>query len=131
MPSQQNLAHVDTLEALYRDAVGALRGALSQYIATGERPDPAARAAGVFCYPEIRVRYDGAPSASAPGRAFGRLGYTWGMFTRHSRARAVCPGTPWPPTSGSSRSCWTDRLWGTLGAQTDGIHGTPTDTPGK
>ena len=73
MPSQQNLAHVDTLEALYRDAVGALRGALSQYIATGERPDPAARAAGVFCYPEIRVRYDGAPSASAPGRAFGRL----------------------------------------------------------
>jgi hypothetical protein len=44
-----------------------------------------------------------------------------------------CPvsGTPWPPTSGSSRSCWTDRLWGTLGARSDGIHGTPTDTPGK
>jgi hypothetical protein len=38
-----------------------------------------------------------------------------------SVVRAACSGgspchvsgTPWPPTSGSSRSCWTDRLWGT------------------
>jgi hypothetical protein len=49
------------------------------------------------------------------------------MSTGRARARAVCPGTPWPPTSASSRSCWTDRLWGTLGAQTDGIHGSATD----
>jgi AMP nucleosidase len=73
MPSKQSLAHVDQLDALYREAVSALRAALSRYITSGERPDPAARAAGAFCYPEIRVRYDGAPSASAPGRAFGRL----------------------------------------------------------
>jgi AMP nucleosidase len=73
MPSKQSLAHVDQLDALYRESVSALRAALSRYIASGERPDPAARAAGAFCYPEIRVRYDGAPSASAPGRAFGRL----------------------------------------------------------
>ena len=73
MPSQQSLAYVDALYALYRESVSALRGALSRYIASGERPDPAARAAGAFCYPEIRVRYDGSPSATAPGRAFGRL----------------------------------------------------------
>jgi AMP nucleosidase len=73
MPSQQSLSHVDMLETLYRESVVALRGALSRYIANGERPDPAARAAGAFCYPEIRVRYDGTPSSSAPGRAFGRL----------------------------------------------------------
>jgi AMP nucleosidase len=73
MPSQQSLAHVDALETLYRESVSALRTALSRYIANGERPDPAARAAGAFCYPEIRVRYDGSPAASAPGRAFGRL----------------------------------------------------------
>ncbi len=73
MPSQQSLAYVDQLETLYRESVAALRSALAHYIACGERPDPAARAAGAFCYPEIRVRYDGRPSASAPGRAFGRL----------------------------------------------------------
>jgi len=73
MPSKQSLAHVDQLDTLYRESVSALRAALSRYITSGERPDPAARAAGAFCYPEIRVRYDGAPSASAPGRAFGRL----------------------------------------------------------
>jgi len=73
MPSPQSLAHVDALDALYRESVSALRAALSRYITSGERPDPAARAAGAFCYPEIRVRYDGTPSASAPGRAFGRL----------------------------------------------------------
>ena len=73
MPSKQSLAYVDQLDALYRESVSALRAALSRYITAGERPDPAARAAGAFCYPEIRVRYDGAPSASAPGRAFGRL----------------------------------------------------------
>jgi uncharacterized protein YndB with AHSA1/START domain len=57
----------------------------------------------------------------------------------NSAARAVCwgespchvSGTPWPPTSTSSRNCWTDRLWGTLGAQTDGIHGSATDSPGN
>ena len=47
--------------------------------------------------------------------------------------RVAVPGsrTPWPPTSGSLRNCWTDRLWGTLGAQTDGIHGSATDSPDK
>ena len=35
MPSAQSLAHVDALEALYRESVVSLRTALSRYIASG------------------------------------------------------------------------------------------------
>ena len=73
MPSAESLAHVDALEGIYRQSVGALRTALSRYIGEGERPDPAARAAGAFCYPLLRLRYDGERAASSQGRAFGRL----------------------------------------------------------
>jgi AMP nucleosidase len=73
MPTAASLAHVDALETLYRESVAALRTALARYISSGERPDPAARAAGAFCYPEIRLRYDGQRTAARPGRAFGRL----------------------------------------------------------
>jgi len=52
MPSQQSLAYVDALDALYRESVSALRGALSRYIASGERPDPAARAAALSAIPK-------------------------------------------------------------------------------
>ena len=38
-------------------------------------------------------------------------------------------GTPWPPTSGSSRNSWTDKAKYTR-AQSDGIHGSPSDGPG-
>jgi AMP nucleosidase len=73
MATPASLAHVDALETIHRESANALRAALSRYLADGERPDPADRAAGRFCYPEIRVRYDGRRAASAPGRAFGRL----------------------------------------------------------
>ncbi|UAK23550.1 AMP nucleosidase [Sphingomonas nostoxanthinifaciens] len=73
MPSAASLAHVDALDALYRESVANLRTALSAYIATGTRPDPAMRAGGAFCYPELRVRYDGARPVVGYGRAFARL----------------------------------------------------------
>ena len=73
MPSSESITHVDRLEALYRESVVALRTALSRYIADGERPDPAARAAGAFCYPELRLRYDGSRSTSTIARAYARL----------------------------------------------------------
>jgi len=74
MPSAAALAQVEALEALHARAVGALRAALAAYLADGTRPDPAARAAGAFCYPELRLRYHGAPAAAgAAGRAYGRL----------------------------------------------------------
>jgi AMP nucleosidase len=74
MASAAALAQVDALDALYRDSVAALRAALAAYLKDGTRPDPAARAGGAFCYPELRIHYDGRPPAlTAAGRAFGRL----------------------------------------------------------
>ena len=54
---------VAELETLYAAAVANLRAALAEFIKNGTRPDPAARAAGAFAYPELRVRYvaDDAP----------------------------------------------------------------------
>ncbi|WP_380879832.1 AMP nucleosidase [Sphingomonas sp. DBB INV C78] len=72
MATNASLAIVDQLDALYSSSVEALRAALGRYIANGERPDAAARAAGAFAYPELHLHYDGG-SAHHPMRAFGRL----------------------------------------------------------
>lgn len=50
-------AAVDALAGTHLSAVAALRGSLAAYLRNGERPDPLARAAGLFAYPELRVRY--------------------------------------------------------------------------
>ena len=65
---------VARLEALYAAAVANLRGALAEFIKNGTRPEPAARAAGAFAYPELRVRYvaDDAPRPRF-ARSYGRL----------------------------------------------------------
>ena len=73
MASDRSLAIVDKLDALYRQSVAALRAAIIEYLENGGRPDPAARAAGAFAYPEIRLRYDGGLNPRALGRAYGRL----------------------------------------------------------
>ncbi|MFS0735687.1 AMP nucleosidase [Sphingomonas sp. 1P06PA] len=73
MASEQSFATVDELDRLYRASVAALRRALALYIETGERPDDAARAAGAFAYPEIRLHYDGSLPREHPARAYGRL----------------------------------------------------------
>ncbi len=64
---------VDALDALYRTSVDALTGALARFLADGTPPDPDARAAGAFCYPELRLTYT--PSGPPPpfSRAFGKL----------------------------------------------------------
>ena len=66
-------ALLDALEALYEEACANLRAGLTAYIRHGERPDPAARAKGLFAYPEIRMTYapDGPPPRVA--RAFARV----------------------------------------------------------
>ena len=73
MPSNRSLRIVEELDALYQGAVGRLRDALGRYIDTGERPDPAARAAGAFAYPIIKLHYDGERNPGPLGRAYGRL----------------------------------------------------------
>ena len=63
---------VDALAATYTASVAALRGALGAYLQGGTPPDPAARAAGAFAYPEVRLTYAG---GGAPRliRAFARV----------------------------------------------------------
>jgi AMP nucleosidase len=65
---------VDELSALHAASCDNLRAALAAYIGEGVRPDPVARAAGAFCYPEVRVLYQ-PETASWPSvnRAFARM----------------------------------------------------------
>ena len=64
---------IDCLCEIYDDSVAALRSALARYMAKGERPDPAARAGGLFAYPELRIGYRDDRPVKFPARAFGRL----------------------------------------------------------
>lgn len=63
---------VDALAAIHAASVAALRAALGAYLRDGTPPDPAARAAGAFAYPKIRLHY---PGGGAPRliRAFARV----------------------------------------------------------
>ncbi len=66
-------AVVDALDALHREAVDALAGALIRFLREGTPPTAEERAGGAFCYPEVRVTY--APDGPAPpiSRAFGKF----------------------------------------------------------
>ncbi|ELY6085968.1 AMP nucleosidase [Cronobacter sakazakii] len=64
---------LDKLEALYDDAVNALREAIAAYINEGRLPDETARAQGLFVYPQLRVCWDGDGSKAQKTRAYGRF----------------------------------------------------------
>ncbi len=64
---------VRELDRLYSASVDRLKTAVAAYIADRTEPDPAWRKDGSFAYPEIRIRFSGAPSRTAPPRSFGRL----------------------------------------------------------
>jgi AMP nucleosidase len=64
---------VDQLCEMFDESVAALRSALARYLMRGERPDPEARANGLFAYPELRIDYSSNDPAKFPPRAFGRL----------------------------------------------------------
>ncbi|HWE47860.1 MAG TPA: AMP nucleosidase [Caulobacteraceae bacterium] len=71
--SPQVQAAVDRLAALYADSVGNLRQALGDYLERGVRPDPAARAAGAFAYPELRLTWREDQPRPRVDRAYARL----------------------------------------------------------
>ncbi|WP_157215542.1 AMP nucleosidase [Flavisphingomonas formosensis] len=73
MTDQNSAAIVDQLDRLYTASVDRLRAALRRYVETGERPDSAARAAGAFAYPELRLHYSGNGPADHPDRSYARL----------------------------------------------------------
>jgi AMP nucleosidase len=66
---------IESLCAMYDESVSNLRNALARYLKSGERPDPAERAAGLFAYPELRIDYRYSPSEEIPARSFGRLNH--------------------------------------------------------
>ena len=64
---------IDRLCAIYDESVANLRGALARYLKSGERPDPAARAAGAVRLSRAPHHYRPGAPAELPPRAFGRL----------------------------------------------------------
>ncbi|HEY8592450.1 MAG TPA: AMP nucleosidase [Sphingomicrobium sp.] len=64
---------VDRLEEIFDESVANLRAAVRAYIRDGTVPDVAAREAGAFAYPELRIEYDGKLPRPAVTRAFARL----------------------------------------------------------
>ena len=66
-------AALDRLETLYNQSVANLRAAVRDFLANGNRVDPAARADGLFAYPELRVRWTGDRPANLEPRAYARL----------------------------------------------------------
>ncbi len=66
-------AIVDALEDAYAAAVGRLRSALQHYLQTGAPPDTAARLAGAFAYPELRLTYRQNGVTPRPHRAYALL----------------------------------------------------------
>jgi len=66
-------AVLDRLETLYSQSVANLRQAVRHFVETGERADPAARAAGLFAYPELKVSWFGDRPVDLATRAYARM----------------------------------------------------------
>ncbi|QPQ56297.1 AMP nucleosidase [Allosphingosinicella flava] len=64
---------IDDLCTIADRSTACLRTALARYLKTGEKPDPAERAKGLFAYPELRIDHRQERAAPFPPRAFGRL----------------------------------------------------------
>jgi AMP nucleosidase len=64
---------LERLETLYAQSVANLRGAVRTYLETGQTPDAALRARGLFCYPRLRMRWFGDRPLNLETRAYARL----------------------------------------------------------
>src|SRR3954470_4261351 len=64
---------VGELTDIYEQSVANLRQALGAYVAGRTEPDAAARAAGCFAYPELRIRYAGRLPRPQLARSYARL----------------------------------------------------------
>jgi AMP nucleosidase len=80
-------ALIDALCEIYDSSVAALRHALAAYLINGERPDGAARGAGLFAYPELRLEYRYTRPTTSPARAFARLNQEGDYATSIARPR--------------------------------------------
>ncbi|WP_088309638.1 AMP nucleosidase [Novosphingobium sp. B 225] len=62
------------LVRIYETAVSTLRSDIAAFAADGTIPPPSRRANREWCYPEVRVHYQGEETRPDLARAFGRLG---------------------------------------------------------
>lgn len=80
-------AILDALTARYDASVAALRQAIGAYLADGTLPDAAARARGLFAYPELRIGYQMPAKPPRIARAFARLTQSGSYATSVARPR--------------------------------------------
>jgi len=64
---------IEALETLYETAVDALCTALKAYLHNGQTPSASQRAGGIFCYPELVIRYNPVGPPPPISRAFGKM----------------------------------------------------------
>jgi AMP nucleosidase len=74
-PAVTAAAIVDKLEREYARSVKALRSDLAAWLDTGKPPDPAARAAGAYAYPALRLTHLAKGPAKRLPRAFARFSH--------------------------------------------------------
>ena len=80
-------AILDALTERHEAAVSALRKAIAAYLADRTLPDSAARASGLFAYPELRVDYEAEGAIPRFTRAFARLNQSGSYATSITRPR--------------------------------------------
>jgi len=78
---------VEQLATHYDTAVEALRADLRAFMRSGARPDPAARAAGRYAYPELRLTYRAQGAAPRLARAYARFSQAGTYATTVTRPR--------------------------------------------
>ncbi len=71
---------IDELNRLYTTACENLRTALTEFAENGTIPDRAARAKGLFCYPELVVKYYSESAVPQISRSFGKFS-DFGTYT--------------------------------------------------
>lgn len=61
------------LDHIYSEAVATLRADITAFVQSGTLPPPSRRSAKAWCYPELRIHYEGQETRPDLARAFGRL----------------------------------------------------------
>ncbi len=84
-PAKTAGAIIDELEAEYRRSVTNLRDDLRRFIAHRVAPDPAARAAGAYSYPALRLTYAADDPPPRVSRAFARFNHSGAYLTTITR----------------------------------------------
>ncbi|WP_130835366.1 AMP nucleosidase [[Erwinia] mediterraneensis] len=82
---------LDQLENLYANAVNALRTAIKVFSEQGTLPDAAARAQGLFVYPELRISWQEDGRQQNRSRAWGRFTHTGSYSTTITRPALLRP----------------------------------------